>query len=124
MTRDEKLAEADRLETESKALRQQVHDDDLAIQRARPLADRLRYAATSRCPCGAGMAYDPAADDVQRGDGCWDCSTILLGTAIESGQPGAVTHSDRLPFRFWEIKSEDQPSAHGQTTRPQEGAPS
>lgn len=71
----------------------------------------LTYAATARCKCGAGLAY-------RKGDTAWDCSEILLGTAIPSGQPGAVMHSDRYPFVFYEIKSERQPSANGATTRP------
>lgn len=70
---------------------------------------RLVYAAYDRCPCGAGLAYGGEAKDY------WDCSAILLGTADES-----VTHTARLPFVFYEIKSENQPSAHGATTRPKE----
>lgn len=75
----------------------------------------LRYAATARCSCGAGLAY-PAFEYNMHG--AWDCADILTGRAIPSGQPGAVTHTDRLPFAFYEIKSEDQPSANGTTTRP------
>lgn len=80
----------------------------------------LTYAATARCPCGAGLAYGNKADpdSVFNIPSAWDCSAILLGTAIPSGQPGAVTHTDQLPFAFWEIKSENQPSARGATTRP------
>ena len=76
--------------------------------------NELRFAAYVRCSCGAGMAYPPEgypAIDY------WDCSDILLGLAIPSGQPGAVKHEARLPFSFYEIKSEDQPSAGGATTR-------
>lgn len=80
----------------------------------------LVYAATSRCPCGAGLAYAPADPDVQRGTGCWDCSAILLGEAIPSGQPGSVQHTGRLPFAFYEVKGEGQPSTQGATTRPKE----
>lgn len=75
----------------------------------------LRYAASSRCPCGAGLAYPIYPIDIH---GAWDCSDILTGRAIPSGQEGAVTHTDRLPFAFYEVKSDDQPSAHGATTRP------
>jgi hypothetical protein len=50
--------------------------------------------------------------------GYWDCSAILTGEAIPVGQPGAVKHEARLPFAFYEIKSENQPSARGATTRP------
>lgn len=67
---------------------------------------RLRYAATACCPCGLGLAY-------RRGDDYWDCSGILLGTADPDAQ-----HTAKLPFTFYEIKSERQPSARGATTRP------
>lgn len=83
-------------------------------------AKQLRYAATARCTCGAGMAYEPGGESGKPIHGYWDCSAILTGTAIPSGQPGAVKHESRLPFAFYEIKSEGQPSAHGATTRPTE----
>ena len=52
------------------------------------------YAAYTRCPCGAGMAY---ARDGESGKprGWWDCSAILLGTAVPNDQPGHVTHEAR-----------------------------
>ncbi len=82
----------------------------------------MTFAATARCQCGAGLAYDKTCvAEPFRGPSYWDCSAILLGEAIPSGQPGAVEHTDRLPFAFWEIKSEHQPSARGATTRPKEG---
>ena len=68
----------------------------------------LRYAAVARCVCGAGFAY-PKNSGM---DGCWHCSAILTGVA-EKG----TTHDSALPFRFYEVKSEDQPSAEGRTTR-------
>jgi len=71
----------------------------------------LIYAATSRCQCGAGFAYFKGSD-------CWDCSDILTGRAVESGKEGAVMHDGAKPFAFWKIKSENQPSANGRTTRP------
>lgn len=78
---------------------------------------RLTYAAYSRCPCGAGLAYNESCqlDSVFKWpySGYWDCSAILLGTADEG-----VKHTAKLPFAFYEIKSEDQPSARGATTRP------
>ncbi len=81
--------------------------------------DDLTYAATSRCPCGAGLAYGGMCIEPPfKIPSYWDCSDILLGRAVPSGQPGAVTHTDRLPFSFYEIKSEGQPSARGATTRP------
>lgn len=75
--------------------------------------DELRFAAYTRCSCGAGMCYPK---DIGM-HGAWYCSDILLGRAIPSGQEGAKMH-DKLPFMFYEIKSEDQPSANGATTRP------
>jgi len=73
----------------------------------------LMYAAYARCPCGAGLAYDPQGESGKPIIGYWDCSAILLGTADEN-----VTHTAQLPFVFYEIKSEGQPSAQGSTTRP------
>jgi hypothetical protein len=69
----------------------------------------LIFAAYTRCPCGHGMAY-------VKGSGAfsyWDCSGILLGTADPN-----MKHTDKLPFVFYEVKSELQPSAEGATTRP------
>ena len=74
----------------------------------------LVYAAVARCPCGAGIAYPRDAEPYGE-TAYWDCSAILTGTAGEG-----VKHTDKLPFMFYEIKSEYQPSAHGATTRPVE----
>lgn len=75
---------------------------------------QLVYAANTRCLCGAGMAYPKSMGP----DGYWDCSDILTGRAIPSGQEGSVKHEAQLPFVFYELKSERQPSANGATTRP------
>lgn len=79
---------------------------------------KLVYAATSRCPCGLGLAYERAKEswrDAKRGTAdWWDCSGIILGTADPN-----VQHTAKLPFRFYEVKSEEQPSANGATTRPE-----
>lgn len=77
--------------------------------------DDMVYAATARCPCGAGLAYRKSGGAP---GGHWDCSAIMLGTAIPKGQPGSVEHTAQLPFVFCEIKSERQPSAGNMTTRP------
>jgi hypothetical protein len=74
----------------------------------------LVYAATARCPCGLGLAYDRKGESGKVTDGYWDCSGILLGTADPQ-----VQHTAKLPFVFYEIKSDQQPSANGATTRPQ-----
>jgi hypothetical protein len=76
---------------------------------------RLIYAAYSRCPCGAGLAHREGVGP----DGYWDCSDILLGKAVPKGEPGSVQHTAQLPFVFYEVKSENQPSANGATTRPE-----
>ncbi len=101
-------AEADELEKQLHQLRKEAailrRQEFLAI----PLAERLVYAADSRCPCKAGLAYDPAETG-----GYWDCSKILLGTADQN-----VQHTGKLSFMFYEVLSEKQPSANGRTTRP------
>lgn len=74
-----------------------------------PFTDgELVYAATCRCACGQGMAYPKEIGSARQ----WTCSAKLKGTANE-----AEPH-DVLPFAIYEIKSEQQPSAFGQTTRP------
>lgn len=60
---------------------------------------KLTYAESAKCPCGARLAY-------RSGDKFWDCSAILLGEAIPSGQPGSVQHTDRLYFQFYKVKEE------------------
>lgn len=72
--------------------------------------DELCFAATTRCACGAGMAYPDGGMNVH---GSWHCSAILRGKA-----PVMSVHSEQMPFAFYEIKSENQPSAGGETTRP------
>jgi hypothetical protein len=122
MSSADKYAAADKLQAQADALRQEAHDERIAEGRALPLAERLIYAAEARCPCGAGLAYDPFANDdpIFRGPTFWDCSAIILGTAETDG---FLRHTDRLPFAFYEIKSERQPSARGVTTRPAEVLP-
>ena len=70
--------------------------------------EELVFAAYSRCPCGAGMAYPTNVSF----HGSWECSAILMGEADRR-----VIHESPLPFAFYEIKSENQPSADGATTR-------
>jgi hypothetical protein len=82
---------------------------------------KMTFAATARCPCGAGLAYDDTCiSEPFKIPSYWDCSAILLGEAIPAGEEGSVQHTAALPFTFYEIKSEDQPSARGATTRPQD----
>lgn len=74
--------------------------------------EELRYAADLRCQCGAGMAYVKEPMNMW---GSWVCSDILAGRA---SLDRTVTHSSPKHFAYYEIKSEDQPSAYGATTRP------
>lgn len=119
MKRSETLfAEASEMRAKADDLGRQAAEARKEELAAIPLAERLVYAAHARCPCGAGMAYDPIGEDkgspfVGPLSGYWDCSAILLGAADT-----AVKHEARLPFAFYEIKSELQPSANGATTRP------
>jgi hypothetical protein len=69
----------------------------------------LIYAAFARCDCGAGYAYPKECGF----GGYWECSEILKRTHNKEAK-----HSPQLPFSFYEVKSEDQPSARGATTRP------
>lgn len=69
----------------------------------------LQYAAFLRCLCGFGMAY---VKSINWGRNYWDCSGILIDKADV-----AVKHQAKLPFVFYEIKSDNQPSANGATTR-------
>jgi hypothetical protein len=72
--------------------------------------DELRFSAYARCKgCGAGLAYPKECSPGHY----WDCSAVLLGQVVDPG-PEHVQY----PFAFYEIKSEDQPSANGATTRP------
>lgn len=116
----ELLAEAEALEQKAEHKRKLAYAARLQEGRERPLAERLCYAATARCPCGAGLAYDPFQEDGPStpffGPSYWDCSAVILGTARKD-----VKHTDQLPFAFYEIKSENQPSAGGATTRPKNG---
>lgn len=71
--------------------------------------DELIFSATIRCKgCGAGLAYPK---DCGPGH-YWDCSGVLLGKIKNPGK-----EHEQYPFMYHEIKSEDQPSAHGHSTR-------
>jgi hypothetical protein len=68
--------------------------------------DELRYSAGARCDqCKAGLAYPKDCGINHQ----WTCSEELKGKVSGHGV---------FPFSFYEIKSEDQPSAQGHTTRP------
>lgn len=119
------IERADKMEADAKALRQTAYDKRDARDLERPIKDRLTFAATWRCACGHGMAYDPQGKVRTDTDSPfvmasqWECSAILLGIADK-----ALLHTPPAPFACWEAKSENQPSANGMTTRePAEPSP-
>lgn len=72
----------------------------------------LVFSAKERCECGAGLAYNRRASQP-----VWDCSAILLGDALlEAGERGVANH--RLPCSYYEVVSERNRAADGETTRP------
>lgn len=97
---------------ESKAIEERVRD--AKHLKASFALDELIFAATARCSCGAGLAYPKNVGM----HGAWTCSDILLGRAKPKGDPESKMHDGDLPFAFYEVKSENQPSAGGATTRP------
>jgi hypothetical protein len=102
-----------------KALAEQALEAEKAVKLKLESGDsftdgELVYAATARCLCGAGMAYPKGIGT----RGFWDCSAILKGEAIAEGKTGSVKHEGRMPFTFYEVKSENQPSVKGMSTRP------
>ena len=113
-TSQELFDQAKTLEERVVELRAQASKLRIEELQAQPIEDRLVYAASARCACGAGLAYDPAGESGRPASGYFDCSAILLDHADQ-----AVKHEARLPFVFYEIRTERQPSAHGATTRPE-----
>jgi len=116
----ELFAKADALRKEADEIAKQAVAAKIGEESQKPVKDRMVYSAFTRCPCGAGMAYDPLAEDenstlVGPLSGYWDCSAIILGVADPKAK-----HEAKLPFAFYNIKSEGQPSAGYATTRPKE----
>lgn len=109
---------ANKMESEAKDLRQTAYDKRDAREREWPIKDRLTFAATWRCVCGHGMAYDPLGEVRSDKDSPfkmaaqWECSAILLGIADRK-----LLHTPPAPFAFWDVKSENELSAGGVTTR-------
>lgn len=94
-----------------------IHADLTAMAKAPDrdvTADDFVWAATARCKCGAGYVYP---NFLHSPHGHWFCSASLLGTA-----PIGSEHDCAKPFAFWKIKSDRQPSAAGETTRPPSAA--
>lgn len=119
------LDRADKMAAEAKVLRETAYDKRDARERGRPIKDRLTFAATWRCVCGHGMAYDPLGEVRTDKDSPfkmatqWECSAILLGIADRK-----LLHTAPAPFVCWDAKSENQSSAGKLTTRePAEPSP-
>ncbi len=69
----------------------------------------LLYSATSRCKCGAGLAYPDNTDDALR-IGAWVCADALKGASGEH---------ESFPFAFYKIREETSINNRaGATTRP------
>lgn len=92
------------------------------------LSDReLLYAATSRCRCGAGLAY-PLDHGLAQKLGAWVCSSVLKGdvealasdqTMAAFGNSGPPGEHDGLPWTFFKVREETSINNHGgHTTRP------
>ncbi len=75
--------------------------------------DELIFSAEARCQCGAGLAYAKTTSP----RGSWYCSDMLLGNALPKSDVNSKTHDASFPFAFYNIKSDNQPSANGATTR-------
>jgi hypothetical protein len=104
-------------ELEREMYRREVEETEAKVKRSLKKEfsfddEDLIYSAYARCTCGAGYAY-PKKIGIH---GAWHCSAILTGKA-EAGS----AHDGELPFSFYEIKSEQQPSAKNATTRPKKG---
>lgn len=68
----------------------------------------LIYSAFARCrKCTSGLAYPKDCGMNHQ----WTCSDVLKGIGSDNGH-------EAFPFAFYEIKSENQPSAGKATTRP------
>lgn len=106
MTDDEILARIRALEEEVGTLRATLcknREDRYAWREQHGRTeDDLVVANSSHCPCGALLAYDR---DIPLSEGAWDCAAILLGKAIPKDEPGSVTHTGKLSFAFYEVKS-------------------
>lgn len=86
---------------------------NIRAKRGIPFKPReLRYSERARCRCGAGLAYWPAGFFLRSRPAestAWVCADVLTGKTEDNDG------HDYLPFAFYEVRSEDQPSRDGQT---------
>lgn len=94
------------IDSKIKALREELHSKLRAFNAAHPaFSDGLVYSARARCRCGRGLCYKE-----HDGADAWECEAVVVD--------GANPHEhEAFPFAFYDIKSETQPSAMGETTR-------
>lgn len=70
----------------------------------------LLYAATSRCKCGAGLAYPIDSEQAMK-FGAWVCSRVLNG--------GATGEHESFLWAFYKVRAETSVNNDGgRTTRP------
>lgn len=87
--------------------------DEAAMTGSRKFTnEELVYTAIGRCVCEHGLAYPKNSSP--RGN--WICGALLLSG--ERSKDVLQNHSPAYPFPMYSIKSEQQPSANGATTRP------
>ena len=128
MNKEELKAKIDALNAELQPLEKQLREiyneegkeTELKIKKCHSFEDKfepeeLLFSATARCSCRAGMAYPKK---INSSTSSWFCSAVLLGEAKHPKDGGLTSHLE-YPFAFYSIKSEDQPSAQGATTRPE-----
>lgn len=86
--------------------------------------DQLRFSATERCTCGAGLAFPPGYGEEPEAR-AWTCSRALLGE-VPFGDGPAPNDLVRVetaghvvkPFVFWNVAAEGSTFAGTDTTRP------
>lgn len=107
-----------------KKLEQQ--ETEIIANRQTTFKDGLIYAATARCAyCRTGLFYpekqrfEPGsmAEDLRQ---CWVCLPVYAA-ALANDRAFPYDSHTVYPFNFWEVKSENQPSANGASTRPPDG---
>lgn len=88
--------------------------------------EALTYSATTRCTCGAGVAF-ATSEDGREGRGCaqypwWDCADVWLGIAEEFDSITGKTllHCRKLNFYEYdiEIEKKNKKGVVVKTTRP------
>jgi hypothetical protein len=88
--------------------------------------DGLIFAANARCKeCNSGLCYVERQEFetgswLEESKGSWICLETYLASVAKRADFVFKEHQS-LPFVFWSISSEIQPSSTGNTTRPKSG---